>query len=213
MGLSERDPDEPVRAVDRSPAGRRPPRDGHWAGRPAPGSNGPQYDAPHPARPARPACGDPARTDPARTDPVALLGRLVDHDDVRLAFRAWELHPSSGAPDDSGPSRSYRARAAGLEVAADAHGVVTAVFLHFHGDDGFGTYQGAIPGAGGVAPRRASLRSRLGEPAACGEPYRDRFLGDFGPWDRWELPGCVLHAQYAHDGERLHRVTLTAAAD
>lgn len=141
---------------------------------------------------------------PARPgDPTELLGRSV------LAARTQQLLRTYGLVPRAGLSRSYSARDRGLEIAADAHGTVTAVFLHFHGDDGFASYRGEIPGGAGRLSRRSALWAELGRPGESGEAYREKFLGDFGPWDRWTLPGCTLHAQYGLDGERLHRITLT----
>ena len=149
---------------------------------------------------------DPQRPAAARTDLAQLLGRTVLQARVQQICREYGLIPRPGG---SGLSRSYLAREAGVEIAADGHGMVTTVFLHFHGDDGFASYQGEIPGGGGSAATRASLWAALGRPDTSGDPYRERFLGDFGPWDRWLLPGLQLRAQYALDGDGLHRITLT----
>ncbi|MET8151952.1 hypothetical protein ACIBSW_09060 [Actinoplanes sp. NPDC049668] len=185
-----------------------PRPDDRYAPKPGPygGSNDPLYDA-MPARraPARPDQSGPVR----RTDLTVLLGRTVLEARVQQVCREYGLIPRSGPDTGSGLSRSYLARAAGVELAADTHGVVTTVFLHFHGDDGFTSYSGEIPGGAGSVPRRAHLWAMLGRPDEQGEPYRDRFLGDYGPWDRWVLAGFVLHAQFAVDAENLDRVTLT----
>jgi hypothetical protein len=159
-----------------------------------------------PGRANRDPVGLPPATPSAPTDLTQLLGRSVLEARVQQICREYGLIPRSGGP---GLSRSYLAREAGVEIAADAHGVVTTVFLHFHGDDGFTSYRGEIPGGAGDVPRRAALWAALGRPASSGDPYRDPFLGDYGPWDRWTLTTSTLHAQYALDGENLHRVTLT----
>jgi hypothetical protein len=160
--------------------------------------------------PTAAAAGSPGTEQPpGRADLAQLLGRTVLEARVQQICREYGLIPRSGGPGGSGLSRSYLAREAGVEIAADGHGMVTAVFLHFHGDDGFASYRGEIPGGGGTAATRASLWAALGRPDASGDPYRERFLGDFGPWDRWLLPGLQLRAQYALDGDGLHRITLT----
>jgi hypothetical protein len=151
----------------------------------------------------------PAPRPVGRSDLTMLLGRTVLETRVQQVCREYGLIPRSGEAVGSGLSRSYLSRGAGVELAADAHGMVTTVFLHFHGDDGFTSYQGEIPGGAGSIPRRTHLWATLGQPDEQGDPYRDRFLGDYGPWDRWLLPGYALHAQYAVDGECLERVTLT----
>ncbi|MEV4702119.1 hypothetical protein [Actinoplanes sp. NPDC049316] len=185
--------------------GRRPSRtEDRYGIKPGPRSgcsNEPLYAPAHRASPAP----TPPPRQVGRTDLTVLLGRSVLEARVQEICREYGLLPHSG----SGLSRSYLARDTGVEVAADAHGTVTAVFLHFHGDDGFVTYQGEIPGGGGNVPRRTHLWSMLGRPDESGDPYRDRFLGDYGPWDRWVLPKFALHAQYATDAETLDRITLT----
>jgi hypothetical protein len=172
--------------------------------RPGAGSNEPLFD---PARRPRPEPPAPRPELPVRGgDPSDLLGRSV------LAARTQHLCRAYGLLPRGTLSRSYLARDRGLEIAADTHGTITTVFLHFHGDDGFAPYRGEIPGGAGTVPRRAALWAALGRPGESGDPYREKFLGDYGPWDRWELPACGLHAQYALDGESLHRVTLTRPA-
>jgi hypothetical protein len=164
-----------------------------------------------PGRPANAApVGLPAAPRPVgRTDLTMLLGRTVLEARVQQVCQEYGLLPRSGEAVGSGLSRSYESRAAGVELAADAYGLVTTVFLHFGGDDGFASFTGEIPGGAGSVARRTHLRAMLGHPDEQGDPYRDRYLGDYGPWDRWVLAGFVLHAQFAVDGERLERVTLT----
>jgi hypothetical protein len=178
-----------------------------------PASSGAQPPPVEPVAPVPPVAPEPVvRSTPrpvGRTDLTMLLGRTVLEARVQQICAEYGLLPRSGAAVGSGLSRSYLSRDAGVELAADAHGVVTAVFLHFHGDDGFASFQGEIPGGAGSVPRRTHLWAMLGHPDEQGDPYRDRFLGDYGPWDRWVLTGFALHAQFGVDGERLERVTLT----
>ena len=156
-----------------------------------------------------PAGPPPVPRPAGRSDLTLLLGRTVLEALVQRICQEYGLVPRSGEAVGSGLSRSYLARDAGVELAADAYGLVTTVFLHFHGDDGFTSFRGEIPGGAGSDPRRGALWAALGHPDEQGEPYRDRFLGDYGPWDRWLLSGLTLHAQYGTDGESLERCTLT----
>jgi hypothetical protein len=203
MGFPERRAEQP---------GTRPSRtEDRYGIKPGPrsgGSNEPLYAPasrpnPDPVGMPAPAAAGPRRV--GRTDLTLLLGRSVLETRVQRICEEYGLLPASGAA----LSRSYLARETGVELGADAHGTVTAVFLHFHGDDGFAPYQGEIPGGGGHVPRRSSLWAMLGHPEESGDPYRDRFLGDYGPWDTWLLTGFALHAQYATDAETLDRITLT----
>jgi len=230
MGFVERRADQHRQAGD---GALRPPRtEDRYGSKPrqrSGGSNEPLFDPGSPRRsntdpvdlPTSPTLapeqavkqtageeGSPPRA-AERTDLTLLLGRTVLEARVQQICREYGLIPRTGAAVGSGLSRSYLARDAGVELAADTHGTVTTVFLHFHGDDGFAPYQGEIPGGAGSVPCRAHLWAMLGRPDEQGDPYRDRFLGDYGPWDKWVLAGFVLHAQFAPDAEGLERVTLT----
>lgn len=198
MGFLERRPDQFQLDADGQarPAGRY----GHKPGARSGGSNDKLHGS---------ASRHTASDHGARAELVELLGRTVLEAGTQQICRQYGLIPRTGVPTGSGLSRSYLARDAGVEIAADTHGVVTTVFLHFHGDDGFVSYRGEIPGGGGVIPRRAALWAQLGRPGESGDPHRVPFLGDYGPWDRWLPTGFVLHAQYDLDGENLHRITLT----
>jgi hypothetical protein len=188
---------------------RQSPADGR--GRSDRYANPPRGSNEHLFDPSRRPGPDPAATPVGApvhgAGPAELLGRSL------LAARTQQLCRAYGLEAQGALSRSYSARDRGLEIAADAHGTVTAVFLHFHGDDGFASWTGEIPGGAGPVPRRAALWAALGRPGESGDPYRDRFLGDYGPWDRWELTACTLRAQYALDGEHVDRITLTAPVE
>lgn len=132
-----------------------------------------------------------------RTDLALLLGRTVLEARVQQVCKEYGLLPRTGEAVGSGLSRAYLSPEAGVELAADAHGLVTTVFLHFHHDDGFVPFQGEIPGGAGSVPRRTHLWAMLGHPDEQGDG-----------WDRWVLAGFTLLAEFAPDGERLDVVTL-----
>ncbi|MEV6599603.1 hypothetical protein AB0M36_22510 [Actinoplanes sp. NPDC051346] len=193
---------------------RRTRPDDRYGTKPGPGSSGsneplygPRHRTPPEVDPIPLAAPPP--TPAPRPDLTQLLGHTVLEARVQEICQEYGLMPQPGTAAGSSLSRSYLARESGVELAADAHGLVTTVFLHFHGDDGFTSYRGEIPGGAGSVPRRTVLWERLGRPEEMGEPYHDRFLGDYGPWDRWTLPGFHLHAQFTPDGETLSRITLT----
>ena len=179
----------------------KPRQGGHYAAKPGPsgGSNDPLHLNPAPPRESA------RRPEPGPVDLADLLGRTVLAARTQQICRDFGLVPSVG----SRLSRSYVSRETGVEIAADPQGTIVAVFLHFDGGDGFAAYQGEIPGGAGAIPRRAGLWASLGRPVESGGPFHVPHLGDYGPWDKWMMPRFVFNAQYALDGENLHRVTLS----
>jgi hypothetical protein len=201
MGFAERRADEhrqtgPARTEDRYGTKPRPRPDGSLEAA-ARRANADPVGLPAAPRPV------------GRTELTMLLGRTVLEARVQQVCKEYGLLPRSGEAVGSGLSRSYLSRESGVELAADAQGMVTTVFLHFRGDDGFTPFQGEIPGGAGSVPRRTHLWAMLGHPDVRGDPYRNRFQDDCGPWDRWVLAGFVLHAQFAMDAEELELLTLT----
>jgi hypothetical protein len=146
----------------------------------------------------------PVVVQPARPDLTRLLGRTVLEARVQQTCREWGLIPYAG----TGLSRSYLAREAGVELAADPSGVVTAIFLHYDGDDGFHPYAGEVPGTAAAITRRTQLWAALGRPWES----VDRFLGDYGPSDTWLLTRFMLNARYTPNADHLQRITLTLPA-
>jgi hypothetical protein len=208
MGFPERHTDDPATTQPAAPPAfdrRQTSQEIRYGQKP--GSNHPLHDPSGRRRKAPSA--QPAPSGPlVRSDLTGLLGRSVLEAATQEICREYGLLPNFGAAFGSGLSRSYQSRDHGVELAADAHGTIATVFLHFHGDDGYRSYQGEIPGDGGFVGRRSNLWAALGHPVQSGEPHRERFLGDQGPWDRWQLAACQMHAQYALDGETLQRLTL-----
>jgi hypothetical protein len=185
-------------SADRGSGDKGARRDARFGSKPGAGKGSNETVGAYPSQRAR------SSQNPARAELTELLGRSVLEARTQRICRAYGLVPRSG-----GLSRYYLAREAGLELSADSYGVVMTIFLHFDSDDGFTPYRGEIPGCGGSVPRRAGLWAALGRPDESGEPLGSSLLGDRGPWDRWRLPGCVLHARYAPDGQNLCRATYT----
>ncbi|TPN34159.1 hypothetical protein FKO01_12075 [Mesorhizobium sp. B2-3-3] len=51
----------------------------------------------------------------------------------------------------------------------------------------------------------------LGMPSKRGEPRTDPFLGEFGPWDRFDKADYLIHILYHAHVDRIRRVTLARA--
>lgn len=144
----------------------------------------------------------PAQPSP-RTDLTQLLGRSIADPFAQAICQEYGLLPALGA----GPARSFQAPSLGVSMVVDDLGVITMIFLHFHGDAGFEPYPGAIPGRGGTIPKRSSLWVALGRPDQSTDPNRDR-ANEYGASDQWRFPTFTMHALYATDNENLLRLTL-----
>ncbi len=60
---------------------------------------------------------------------------------------------------------------------------------------------------------RAEVVASLGAASASGPPVHDPILGDYGPWDRFVMPGCRVHVEYALQGDGVRRMTFSRRAD
>jgi len=94
----------------------------------------------------------------------------------------------------------------GLGLLCDKDEHVKVIFLHSEQYGGFDSSLSGIP----FSLRRGDARSRYGIPSAQGAGMRDPILGDYGPWERFDREGFVLHLEYTLDGTALKMVTLMA---
>jgi hypothetical protein len=94
----------------------------------------------------------------------------------------------------------------GLEVSCDDDGdeTVRTIFLYPAESDGFRLGPADIPYSWG----RHEVLDCFGAPTKCGGPSRQPLLGDYGPWDRYDLPGHCLHIQYTIGGVTIAMITL-----
>jgi hypothetical protein len=55
---------------------------------------------------------------------------------------------------------------------------------------------------------RAQVLVRFGSPSRSGERVSDPILGEFGPWDRFQLPEYTVHVQYEVESDTIAKITL-----
>lgn len=58
---------------------------------------------------------------------------------------------------------------------------------------------------------RNDVLSIFGMPSKSGEARRDPFLGEYGPWDRFDEARHSIHFEYQPHADRIRRVTLMRA--
>ena len=55
---------------------------------------------------------------------------------------------------------------------------------------------------------RSTVLLKYGTPAKSGDKHSHPILGDFGPWDRFELGDYVLHVEYCFEAPGVKRITM-----
>ena len=56
--------------------------------------------------------------------------------------------------------------------------------------------------------RKDQVLARFGSPSKSGDRTSHPILGDFGPWDRFQLPEYIVHVQYKLDSDGIEKITL-----
>lgn len=92
----------------------------------------------------------------------------------------------------------------GLEVRCDGREKVSAIFLHASDHGGFDSSLTEIP----FNLRRRDVLTRFGVAEKSGEKISDPILGECGAWDRFALPGHVIHFEYKTDHDEINKITL-----
>ena len=117
-------------------------------------------------------------------DLVRLIGRDLGDGNVQAVFARCQLVelPSAGRYGLEGNPRTFTNRDAGVEVACDELTIVTTLFLHSDGHQGYAGYRGPLVAGVTFNDTRASIRAALGPPDAFGEPTNFQYPGETGPW-------------------------------
>ena len=107
-------------------------------------------------------------------------------------------------PDGDGYWENARA---GMSVGSEA-GVVTAIFLHGFGKDGFAQFPGPLPGGLKFEAHQEDVRRAFGNPESSGGPAKLPGAFNHGGWDRYAVGASFVHFTYRADDERIELVTL-----
>jgi hypothetical protein len=60
---------------------------------------------------------------------------------------------------------------------------------------------------------RAEIVASVGAASASGPPVQAPILGAYGPWDRFDMPSCRVHVEYALQGDGVRRITFSRKAE
>lgn len=101
----------------------------------------------------------------------------------------------------------------GISMVLPDGETISAVHLHASGHEGYSEFQGELPAGIVFAMSREEARSRLGNPAQCGDGGRVLLLGLRPAWDAFIVDGQRLHLEYTEDNQSIRLVTISAVTD
>jgi hypothetical protein len=119
---------------------------------------------------------------------------LLEQHDMEVIYRFDRLHENS--PDEY----SSAAPEAGFQLSFDENQVLTTVFCHVKGRDGFAPVDPAMVGVA-ILPTPAAARA-TGERDGMNCLFKDgvRFLGRTLSWVSFEVGHRKIHYEYEDDG-------------
>ncbi|HEX8523215.1 MAG TPA: hypothetical protein VF669_13240 [Tepidisphaeraceae bacterium] len=92
----------------------------------------------------------------------------------------------------------------GMELRCDRNDRINTIFLRADTSGHFEEELLDIP----ANANRGDVLRRFGIPAKSGNSLSDPVLGRYGPWDRFNLPRCVVHVQYRVGADDIEMITL-----
>ena len=57
---------------------------------------------------------------------------------------------------------------------------------------------------------RDEILARFGNPQKSGEPSSHSMLGEYGPWERFQMPGYIVHFEFSLDSKQIEKITFMA---
>ncbi len=118
-------------------------------------------------------------------------------------FQTWPV--KRRVDDDSDPPVVYYTfPGCGLQLSCDRgeHELLHSVFLK--AEEHAGIVLSEVP----FNQRREQVLARFGLPSRSSERVVDDILGEFGPWDRFQMPEYTVHVQYKLESDTIEMITL-----
>jgi hypothetical protein len=130
------------------------------------------------------------------------LGLQADAFLLQPPFNSWNFEDVTDEElqlEGEGPSFECRER--GVEFLCDETRAISTIFLHVDRLD-----PALIDLA--LSSDRHATRQQFGAPERSGETQTVKYLGDYGPFDRYALPNGIAHFQFKVDMDRMESITL-----
>jgi len=118
-------------------------------------------------------------------------------------FKDWSVEKSFEEDIDV-PIIHYVFQRHGLELRCDRDDKISVIFLYSDEFDGFDESLFEIPFSWG----RDQVLEHFGSPSKSGGKVSDPILGNYGAWDRFTLPGHVVHFEYRANFDGIKKITL-----
>lgn len=117
-------------------------------------------------------------------------------------FKSWPAERWVDDDDDP-PVVCYTLEGCGLQfICSREDELVRSVFLE--AEEHAGIVLSEVP----FNQSREQVLARFGSPSRSGERVTDDILGEFGPWDRFQMPEYTVHVQYKLDADTIEQITL-----
>ena len=139
-------------------------------------------------------------------DPSDLLARSVDDADIR---RYLAEHEATSQMEPELDSIYYSLGRSGIQLLVEGARTIQSVFLYGVGHEtGLGPYIGPLPFGLSMDLRRVEVRAALGPPSFEAPAREVAYLGRMDPMERYDLPSCSIHLEYAEPDGKILVVTL-----
>jgi hypothetical protein len=119
-------------------------------------------------------------------------------------FKDWPVEKSFEEEDLEEPIINYVFLRHGLELRCDRDDKISVIFLYSDEFNGFNEGLFEIPFSWG----RDQVLEHFGTPSKSGGKVSDPILGNYGAWDRFTLPGRVVHFEYRANSDSIKKITL-----
>ena len=143
------------------------------------------------------------------THPAARRQDVPLSDDLKLLLGSPLEIVMKGRFSDSLAANPTVKRQVGIEFSSKHHCLITSIFLHSEGDDGFREYAGELPGGLAFADPRIAVESKLGKAdKSGGGTFSPLFKKKMPAWDRHDFSSFSVHIEYGNGENSIRRVTL-----
>ena len=131
------------------------------------------------------------------------LGKHVSSILEREPFKNWPVERSVEL-DLEEPIIQYVFKGHALALRCDRDDKISVIFLRADYHNNLDEELFKIP----FFWARKQVLDHFGTPSKSGEKISDPILGEYGAWDRFELPTYTVHIEYRTDRDEIKRITV-----